>query len=419
MPRAELRALQDRLLCGFVERIFSMPIPFFARKLQSAGIGPGAIRGVADLDRVPLTVKDELRASQREHPPFGDYRGAPVDKQIRLGTSGGTTGEPTIVLWTPNDVEVDIETGCRMMWRMGFRGGTVATHCHPLGIYGGGQFNTNILERLGFLTVATGMPDTPEQIDAILDMWVKVKPQYYQLFGNVAAKMYEECLRRGIDPASINLRPPSEDPRFQHLSGTAGIECMPYLGTACPHFDGAHVCEDHAIVQAVDPSTLHEAPDGERGHLVVTTITKDNGLLRYDLEDYVRVDHSLCTCGETSLRMWWDGRIKDVTRVRGREVLPLDVFRALYGFAQLLEPAIEYQIVRDGDASRLRVRIETSAAGAEQGAALRSEIEDKVGATLGVPVLAELVPRETLPRPAFKPERVVDEPVAATTRVED
>lgn len=409
MPREQLRAHQDRLLRSFVERIFDQPIPFFARKLEAAGVGRDDIRGVDDLARVPLTVKDELRASEREHPPFGDFRGAPLDRQVRLGTSGGTTGAPTTVLWTAGDVEIDVETGCRMMYRMGIRGGIVATHCHPLGIYGGGQFNTQILERLGCLTIATGVPDSDEQISKILDVWVKVKPQLYQLFPNVAAKMYEEAVRRGIDPASINLRPMSENPIFQRLSGTAGIECMPYLGTACSLFDGAHVCEDHAIVEAVDPATGAGVADGERGHLVVTTITKDNGLLRYDLEDLVRLDHSQCSCGETSLRMWWDGRIKELIRVGDRELLPLDVWAPLFDHPELADPSIEYQVVRTADTSALRLRIEAADATTPAGDALRGRIEAGLGEKLGVPVAVELVPRETLPRPAFKPERVVDE----------
>ena len=409
MPRDELRAHQDRLLAAFVDRILEQPIPFFARKLQAAGIGRGDIRGVADLQRVPLTVKDELRASEREQPPFGDFRGAPLDRQVRLGTSGGTTGVPSTVLWTANDIEVDVETGCRMMFRMGVKGGIVATHCHPLGIYGGGQFNTQILERLGCLTVATDLPDSDEQITKILDVWVKVKPQLYQLFPNVAAKMYEEAVKRGIDPASINLRPMSENPLFQKLSASAGIECMPYLGTACSLFDGAHVCEDHAIVQAVDPATGAEVADGERGHLVVTTITKDNGLLRYDIEDLVRIDHSPCSCGETSLRMWWDGRIKEMITVGDRQLLPLDVWAPLFDHPELADPSIEYQVVRSADTSRLHLRLEAASAGSDAGTELAGRIQANLEAKVGVPVRIELVPRETLPRPAYKPERVVDE----------
>lgn len=409
MPRDQLRAHQDRLLRAFVERIFDQPIPFFARKLEAAGIAADDIRGVDDLHRLPLTVKDELRASEREHPPFGDFRGAPLDRQVRLGTSGGTTGVPTTVLWTANDIEIDVETGCRMMYRMGMRGGIVATHCHPLGLYGGGQFNTQILERLGCLTIATDVPDSDEQISRILDIWVRVKPQLYQLFPNVAAKMYEEAVRRGIDPASINLRPMSENPLFQKLSGSAGIECMPYLGTACSLYDGAHVCEDHAIVQAVDPATGRDVPDGERGHLVVTTITKDNGLLRYDLEDLVRIDHSQCTCGETSLRMWWDGRIKELIPVGDAQLLPLDVWAPLYDHPELADPSIEYQIVRSADTSRLRLRLEAASAGTDAGAELAARVESNLQGRLGVPVGVELVARGTLPRPAYKPERVVDE----------
>jgi phenylacetate-CoA ligase len=165
------------------------------------------------------------------------------------------------------------------------------------------------------------------------------------------------------------------------------------------------VCEDEAVVEAVDPATGDPVPDGERGHLVVTTLTKHNFLIRYDLEDLVRLDRSPCPCGETHLRAFWDGRSKDIVRAGDRELLPMDVWLVLREVPEVAEPAVEYQLVRTTDASALRVRVETAspAPGLEQ--RLAGLLEER----LAVPVRLELLTAGALPRPAYKPAPVVDE----------
>ena len=113
MPRERLRQLQAERLAWQLDRVWSVPVPFFRRKLEAAGLRRADLRGLDDLTLVPTTLKDELRRSEEEHPPFGDYRGAPIEACVRLGASTGTSGRPTLILWTPKDLAVDHAASAR------------------------------------------------------------------------------------------------------------------------------------------------------------------------------------------------------------------------------------------------------------------------------------------------------------------
>jgi phenylacetate-CoA ligase len=167
-------------------------------------------------------------------------------------------------------------------------------------------------------------------------------------------------------------------------------------------FQGAHICEDYAVVECIDPATGQPQPDQTRGHLVVTTIGRDNVMLRYDLEDIIRLNREPCACGETHMRMLWDGRSKDIVSVRGKEVLPVDVWWVLEDFPELKAPSIEYQLVRRPGADGIEIRIEGDAA-------LGKKIAEAIEHKIEVPARVEMLARFSLPRPEFKPMRVVDE----------
>ena len=199
------------------------------------------------------------------------------------------------------------------------------------------------------------------------------------------------------------MRPRMEHPVLQSATGTAGAECFSFLGGGCMQFQGAHICEDFAVVECIDPATGQPQPDQTRGHLVVTTIGRDNVMLRYDLEDIIRLNHEPCACGETHMRMLWDGRTKDLIRVRDKELLPVDAWWVLEDFPELKAPTMEYQLVRRPGADGIEIRIEGDPG---LGDKIAARLEEK----LEVPARVEMVPRGALPRPEFKPVRVVDEP---------
>ena len=404
LSREQIRALQEERLRALVARVFDQPNPFFKRLLESAGIGPDDVKTLDDLRRVSRITKQDLRDSEERHPPLGDYRGAPVAGSIRLSTSTGTTGRPTITLFTPHDLEVEYDAACRSFARQGYQKGEIITHAHPGGLNGGAALLGGAIEAYGCLNVSVGPPMSKADAERAITLWRELKPTRFEMFGPALHTFWETAKEMGLDPAAdIGMSPPADMPPWRTVS--AGLECFAFLGSACSEFAGSHVCEDEAIVEAIDPATGEAVPDMTRGHLVVTSLTKDNFLLRYDLEDLVRLDRSPCACGETHVRAFWDGRAKDVVRAGDRELLPIDVWLVLREIEEVSRPAAEYQLVRTADTSALRVRVETPS----PTPALKQRLTVLLDERLGVSVRLELLVSGSLPRPAYKPVSVVDE----------
>ena len=403
MQRPRLRALQEERLRALIARIVEQPIDLFRDVLAQAGIGVDDIKGVDDLSQVPRTTKDDLRASEAAHPPLGTYRGAPIEDCVRLSTSTGTTGRPTIALFTPHDLEVEYDAAGRMFARQGYAPGEIITHAHPAGLNGGAALLGGAIEAYGALIIAVGPPATDADAERAVRLWQEIRPHRYEMFGPALHRFWDAAERLGVDPVALGMPEPADLP--PHRTASAGLECFAFLGSACEHARGAHVCEDEAIVEAVDPQSGRTVRDGERGSLVVTTLTKHNAMLRYDLEDLVRIERGDCPCGETHARVFWDGRLKDVVHAGDRDLLPMDIQLILTPIVEVSRPALEFQMVRSSDSSTLRVRVEAAAPGPSVAEDVRSALQDG----LGVPVELDLLEAGALPRPAYKPARVVDE----------
>lgn len=410
LPRERLRELQRERLNRQLERIWNEPIPFFQRKLEAAGLRRGEPLALEDLPRIPSTRKDELRASEAAHPPFGDYRGAPVDRCVRIGASTGTSGAPTLILWTRKDLEVDYAASYRGRWRWGLRPGMRLAHAHPFGANAGGWHFSHGIEGLGVLNIPSGPPVRDDHIADVIEVWRRMRPDMYRLFGNVARTYADAALRRGIDPAAeLNLTSAGDHPSEQYLMASSGLEALPLLGSACDQRNGAHVAEDLAIVEVIDRAGGDARGDQQRGNLVVTVLEKDNFLLRYDLEDVVRWNQAPCPCGETHWRLFYEGRVRDIIPVGDVEVLPIDVALVLYEFPEVSTPSAEYQILRGRKPTdELHVRAEFGR-DAHSVEGLAARIEMRLRDALGVRARIELLERGGLPRFAYKAARVIDE----------
>ncbi|MGZ4206025.1 MAG: phenylacetate--CoA ligase family protein [Actinomycetota bacterium] len=404
LPREQLRALQEERLRALVHRIFEQPIPFFRDKMKAAGLDPDDIKSLDDLPRIPRTVKQELRDNEAANPPLGTYRGAPVSQSIRLSTSTGTTGRPTVITFTKHDLDVEYEAGCRSFMRQGRAPGQVITHAHPGGLNGGQALLGGVIEAFGSLNVPVGLPSSQDDIARAINLWRELKPDHYEMFGPVLHIFWEAAKGMGLDPEKdLNMKPPADIPQYRAVS--AGLDAFAFLGSACENDRGSHMCEDEAIVEAVDNATGEPVPDGTRGNLVVTTLTKDNAMLRYDLEDVVRIERDPCLCGETHARAYWEGRRADIVRAAGKEILPNDVHMSLSDMAELARPALEFQMVRGADQTTLHVRVEAEQPSDELATRVRARLEER----LGVPIGLHLLETGKLPRPFYKPLRVVDE----------
>lgn len=410
MGPGKRREIQVRGLRRVVERALQVPVPHFRRKLETAGLaGPQDIKSIKDLEFIPTTVKDELRESEADHPPVGDYRFTDLHDCVRIGTSTGTTGTPTVMLWTRHDIVVECDSAARTFWRRGYRPGMVATHAHPGYLYGGGLLLSSVYEYFGFVNMWVPPPDTDELATAGIRMWQRIRPDVP--YASFALNRYREvCHQLGLDPeADVGLTaPPLPSGRGTSPLTTAGLECFAYLGGECEERAGAHLADDRVIVQAVDPATGREVPDGDWGNLVVTTIGRDNPVIRYDLDEACALVREPCPCGETSMRGYWGGRFRDLVDYQGRKFLAAEFAEPLHAIPEVAAPTLEYLVVRSRAGGPPVVRVERGlTAGLHEDLARRCQ--DAIRAKLGVDVTVQLLARGALPRAGFKTSRVTDE----------
>lgn len=409
MPRDQLAALQLDRLRTMVTRILDTPVPLFKRKLDHAGITSAAdLTTIADINRIPTTVKQDLRDSEAAAPPFGDYRFTPQDTWVRLGQSTGTTGTPTIAVFTRKDIWLEYESASRVWWRNGWRPGQIVTHAHPAYLYGGGVMLSGSIEYFGALNLWVAPPDTDELAEQGIKMWHRVKPDVSMVAFSLG-RFQEVAAKLGYESTGL----PAFEFRGMGTKGmpmmTAGLECYAYSSGPCGVDPGGHIHEDWAIIQAIDPKTGADVPDGEWGNLVVTTLDRDNGLLRYDLEEAAAIIREPCPCGETTIRGFWGGRFKDFLDVQGKYFQVNEIEAALRSVGDpVTKPSLEYVVVKPATGvvdAPLRVRVEHAGGDADDLAArCAAAIADKVGITAQI----EMLDRESLARSGYKATRLVD-----------
>ncbi len=414
MDPAQRRELQDERIRELIRRVLETPVPLFARKLGDAGItSVDDVKGVDDLALIPSTRKQDLRDSEAEAPPWGSYRFTDPRHAVRLGTSTGTTGQPTITVWTRKDIWIEYESGSRNWWRMGYRPGQIITHAHPAYLYGGGTMLQQTYEYFGMLSVWVPPPDTDELAEQAVRFWTRVRPDH-PFMGFATGRFIEVASKLGIsleDPGLTGLRAPIG---FGLGRGgmplmTGGAECYSFVGGPCGASPGAHIHEDWAVVQAVDPATGLEVPDGEWGNLTITTLDRDNGLLRYDLEEACAILREPCPCGETTSRGLWGGRFKDLLECQGTRFQGSEVEAVLRAIDVLREPSLEYQIVRpDGSDAPLVVNVEVGGEDPGLRTGAKARCEAAIRTSLGVTATIEILERGTIPRAGYKATRVIE-----------
>jgi phenylacetate-CoA ligase len=425
LSREQIRELQGKKLRHEIDRIWNQPIPFFKRKMESVGLRPEHIRTVDDLKNFPPTVKDELRQNEDENPPFGDYRGAPATQAIRLGRTTGTTGKPSTLLWTKKDYEIDAEISARSMWRAGMRPGMKLTHTHPGGLYAGADRLASVVETFGIMNVPMGPPLSDDVVRDHINLWKKIHPEVYVLFGPVMLRYHEAVLKAGLDPhkdigmdilligeaacAFEATRKKYEkffDSEIHNLNGSLEIGVI--MATDCKVHAGMHAPEDYVVLEVINPDTKEPTPPGERGYLTLTTFDRDNIVIRYNLEDLVQVNPDPCPCGETHTRFYWLGRRQEVVNVSGREVLPVDVMVALNEIEELGDRPVEFQMERWGKTQdRLKVNMEYDPARVSDTEAFKEKITKHFRSRLQIEVEPALVDSAVY-RTTFKPMRVID-----------
>ncbi len=338
MPPAWLRHLEDDLLADQVSRCYYLA-PFYRRKLDAAGVRPDRIAGVDDLALLPFTTKEELRASQAERPPFGDFACADDVDVLRIHLSSGTTGAPVVLAYTEKDLRTSAEVGARAFWGAGARPDDVVAHCLSYSFYTGGMSDHAAIEETGATVVPVGLGQSAR----LLEFWPQLRPT--ALFSTITYPVYlaETARERGIEPRSLGLKKllvtgepggqiASTRRRLEELWGARvgdsyGLsDVWGTLAGECEEREGLHFLGQGAtIAELVEPESGDrlDLEPGAQGELVFTHLGREaTPVLRFRSRDVVSVVDVECPCGRTGFRFRVVGRSDDMFRVRGVNVFP-------------------------------------------------------------------------------------------------
>jgi phenylacetate-CoA ligase len=415
LPREQLEALQLRHLRSTVARVLRGQ-PFGAGRLAAAGItAAGDIGSMADLSRIPFTAKSDLRA----HYPFG-LLAVEREQLVRVQASSGTHGKPTVVGYTPGDLETWTELMARCMTMAGVRPGMVVHNANGYGLFTGGLGFHQGGERIGATVVPVSGGFTARQAMLLRDLGAHVlvsTPSYAlavaqalaESGGNVASlplrlglfggEPWTEAMRGQIERA-LPLRAVS----FYGLSEM----CGPGVAAECPARTGLHVQEDHFAVEVVDPGSGHRVSPGTTGELVFTTLTKEAlPLLRYRTGDIGCIADAPCPCGRSTVRLTGlRGRLDDMLIVRGVNIYPSTVEDLLLD-AGGVTPHYRLLVERPGPLDELTLECEPDGTG-EDPAALRARLERLLREHTGLRINVSVTEPGTIPRSEGKAVRVLD-----------
>ena len=419
LPQKDLEDIQNRKLKALVFYVYECS-PFYRRKFKEIGFNPWDFNGLRDLEKLPFTTKQDLR----DNYPFGMFS-TPLSQIVRFHASSGTTGKPTVVGYTKNDVDVWVECLCRGLVSCGVNNQDIVQISYGYGLFTGGLGFHYAVERIGASVIPTSVGNTRRQIELMRDLHTTViccTPSYMLYMSEVARDMgvdiRETKLRMGI----FGAEPWSEETR-RRIEDKTGIKAYDVYGTSelggplfteCVERHGIHIWSDHYLIEVVDPETGERLSEGERGELVVTTLSKEAfPLIRYKTGDVTFMETDKCACGRTHPRiMRILGRTDDMIIVRGVNVFPSQIEHVIMQVPELGE---HYVIILDRKREGLdemtvqvelseRAKIERTTDILE----LERRVEDLLREYLNVRAKVEVVNPGTLQRFEGKAKRVID-----------
>ena len=416
MGREELRALQLERLRRTLRHAYDN-VEHYRRAFDRAGVTPEDCRSLADLARFPFTTKADLRDTY----PFGMFA-VPMSRVRRLHASSGTTGRPTVVGYTEDDLSVWADLVARSIRAAGGRPGHKVHVSYGYGLFTGGLGAHYGAERAGCTVIPASGGMTARQVQLIQDF----RPEIIMVTPSYMLTLLDEFERQGVDPRASSLRigifgaePWTEEMR-REIEERGGLHAVDIYGLSevigpgvaqeCVETkDGLHIWEDHFYPEVVDPITGEVLPDGEEGELVFTSLTKEAlPVIRYRTRDLTRL---LPGPARPAFRRMQKvtGRCDDMIILRGVNVFPTQIEEIVLRTPGVA-PHFQIRLTRRDRMDRMTVRIEARpGTGPEQREAAAGAIARGVKDGVGVTVEVEIVDPETLERSVGKIRRVVDE----------
>ena len=410
----ELRGLQTERLLTSVRHAYDN-VAHYRAAFETAGVHPDDVRGLDDLAKLPFTTKADLR----ENYPFAMFA-VPREQVVRVHASSGTTGKPTVVGYTRDDLDVWATVMARSIRASGGRAGHIMHNAYGYGLFTGGLGAHYGAERLGCTVVPVSGGMTERQVQLIADF----EPDLIMVTPSYMLSIIDEMERQGIDPRSTSLKvgifgaePWTNDMRLEmerrtdmHAVDIYGLSEVigPGVANECVETkDGLHVWEDHFYPEVVDPVTGEVLPDGQEGELVFTSLTKQAmPVIRYRTRDLTRL---LPGTARTMRRMEKiTGRTDDMIILRGVNLFPTQVEELILGLPEL-SPHFQCVLDRDGTLDTMTVLVERRGSvsldlARQAGGRLREQVKNRIGVSVGV----EVVDPDTVERSVGKMKRIVD-----------
>jgi len=419
MPREKLQELQLRRLQQTVRRVYEK-VPFYRKAFDEKGFKPEDLKSLDDLRHLPFTSKQDLR----DNYPFGLFA-VPADELVRVHASSGTTGKPSVVGYTRNDIDTWANLMVRCLVMAGGTKSDVVQNAYGYGLFTGGLGIHYGAEKLGAIVVPVSGGNTERQLMLMKDFGTTIltcTPSYALYIAEVAQEKGIDTsslkLKAGIfgaEPWTENMRKELEEKLNLMALDIYGLsEVMgPGVACECPEKNGLHIFEDHFLAEVIDPETGESVPSGEKGELVLTSLTKEAfPVIRYRTRDITRIFPEECACGRTHIRMERvTGRTDDMLIIRGVNVFPSQVESVLLEFGET-QPHYQLVVDRKKQLDELEVWVEVSEKMFSDQVRYLEDLEERIRnrilSVLGIAAKVKLVEPKTIPRSEGKAKRVVD-----------
>jgi phenylacetate-CoA ligase len=419
LPRADMEKLQAVRLGRLVDTLYRR-VPFYRKKMDQKGIKPMDVQRMKDIANLPFTIKDEMR----EVYPYG-LLAVDMHEIVEIHTSSGTTGKPVVDAYTAGDINVWSEVMARTLATGGTTKHDIVQNAFGYGLFTGGLGVHYGARKIGATVIPISGGNTKRQVAILRDFKTTVltcTPSYSLFLAEGAREEGLDFSKSGIKAGffgaefwSDNMRKEIEEKLHLLAIDIYGLTEIigPGVASECEHQNGLHVFEDHFYPEIIDPKTGKVLPDGEKGELVITTLTKEGTpVLRYRTRDITYLDHSPCPCGRTSVRMHrLLGRTDDMLIIRGVNVFPSQIEEVILAI-EGVEPHYQLVVERRGQLDELEVQVEMNEKlfsdeikNLEQ---MEKKIEAKLFATLNIHTRVKLVEPKSIARSEGKAKRIID-----------
>ena len=419
MPREEMEQLQLERLQATLNRVYKN-VTCYRNKFKELGIVPEDVTSLADLSKLPFTTKEDLRLNY----PYGMFA-VPLREVVRIHSSSGTTGKPTVVGYTKQDVKVWSNLVARFMTAAGVNHDDVVQIAFGYGLFTGAFGLHYGSEMIGASVIPMGAGNTEKQIMIMQDYRTTAlvsTPSY-------AVTIAERMEKMGIDPKSLCLKvglfggEPWSEAMRREIESRLGISATDNYGLSevigpgvageCQCKCGMHISEDAFLAEIIDPDTGKTLPPGSVGELVLTSLTKEAfPMVRYRTRDITSLDYTKCGCGRTTVRMKKTmGRSDDMLIIKGVNVYPSQIEEVLFAI-EGCQPHYQLVVDRKGAMDTLEIRIEVTENiffdEMKLQKAFLDNVERRIDSVLGVGAVVKLVEPNSIPRAEGKASRVID-----------